>query len=146
MTITISIDENATTTDINLDAAIDPNDSSALVVCYDGQSLDSTQNLLVDCLVGQEVRFVVTDFTDAAGLSWTLNASPLVRANSGTPGWRRNGSTALDAAAIAWPHGSSYVDVDVEGAAQSGGQTKKRRRIIQVKMQTSNPGPGGGLE
>ena len=141
MTITISVPETLESADINLDVDIDPADSNALVVSYDSQTLPSTDSLIVECLVGQEIKLIVTDFTDSSSVSWTVNATPLVRATSTGTNWQRNSSTAVDSDDIAWPHGSNFVEVEVEGSANSGSSIRKRN--IYIKMLTSDPGPGG---
>lgn len=141
MTISISISDTVESADINLDVGIDPSDSDALIVSYNGQPLPSRDSLLVDCLVGQKINLIIADFTDTAGLSWMVDAEPLVRATSSGTTWQRNGTTAVDSDAIAWPHGDAFVPVEVQGSPSSG--TATRRRTIHVKLLTSNPGPGG---
>ena len=138
MTITITVPTAASSADINLDVSIDPNDSDALIVSYDSQTLPSTESLVIECLVGQDISLIVTDFTDSASVNWTVNAAPLVRATSSGTSWQRSGSTAVDSDDVAWPHGSSFVEVEVEGSANSGSSIRKRN--IYIKMLTSDPG------
>lgn len=140
MTVTILVPETATSADINLDVDIDASDSSALVISHNGTTLPETDSLLVECLVGQEVKLSVTDFTDSMGTSWSLSAGPLVRATGSGTTWQRDRDDVVDSDDIAWPHGSDYVEVEVEGSANSG--TTIRTKKIRVKLLTSNPGPG----
>lgn len=140
--VTITVAQNLTQFDIDIDVEVDPNDSTKLLASHGGQSIPDTQNqenLYVSCYINQQIRFLVADFDEPAGQTWTLNATPLTRATGGGS-WPRTGSNAIDSDTVAWPHGSNYVAVTLTATSQNAaGETKTRKRVIRVKMLTGNP-------
>lgn len=142
--ITIIIDDNVTEANFALAVALDPNDDDSLLVSYNGQTLPDQESLLVDYLTGQIVRLIINDFVDHAGQAWTVSASPLTRANTSGTTWSRNGAAAaIDEDNSAWPHDDNYLPVTISATNPTAA---KRRRVIHIKMKTSDPGPGRPLK
>ncbi len=144
--ITVLIPANKTEAAVELVVSADPNDDAGLVVSHDGQALVDLQCLIIDYVIGQIVSVVIEDFDDSIGQTWTLTAAPLTRASASGTSWTRDSSgKAYDEDSVAWPHGSSELAVTITAETTANGQTKQRRRVIHIKMQTSNPGGGGKL-
>lgn len=142
--VSITVASHLTQFDIDLDVEVDPNDSTKLLASYDSQSIPDTQNqenLYVSCYINQQIRFLVADFDEPAGQTWTLSATPLTRVTGGGA-WPRTGSTAIDSHTVAWPHGANHLDVTLTATSQNAaGETQTRKRIIRIKMLTGNPMP-----